>query len=318
MRGSWVSFLSVPSLRPLAAPLPAARDLQIGTNSWLAAEFDAKEFAEIIERDPFPLPAVEDREGYHGERHLDYWLSGYKDYRSLQKIYARHVGRQLVNALVLDWGCASGRVLRHFAYQGANVRAVGVDVKHGHCEWIRRHLDGRVVAFPITILPHLPIPDATFDLVYGFSVLTHIGEFDVTWVSELCRVTKPDGLICVSILGNSAWSKMRPGFLVYDDLASMRDRFDQNIDFSPEFFASTTLERFYISWSSVDPVYNTTGFHSHNYVLEHWGRIARIAEILPEAHDHQDIVVLRRIGCQNPKLEGATQNSRDHASPEAQ
>jgi SAM-dependent methyltransferase len=296
MHNSWVSFLSVPALRPLAPALPTAREQRGNDNkSWLHLEMRPEVLEEILERDPFPLPATEDRENYHGERHLDYWLSGYKDFQQLQAIYARHIGKELSSAAVLDWGCASGRVLRHFAYQADRIRAVGVDVKHAHCDWIRRNLDHRIVAFPVTILPHLPIPDSTFDLVYGFSVLTHVGEFDTTWIAELSRVTKPKGLICVSILGDHAWAKMKPGFLVYDAIASMRNHFDQKFDFGPNFFASTALERFYVSWCSVDPVYNTTGFHSHKFVRDHWGRITEVVDIMTAAHDYQDIVVLKRI-----------------------
>lgn len=46
--------------------------------------------AEYIERDTLPIPAVANREGYHGERHYDYWLSGLKDYLQIKQTLAQH------------------------------------------------------------------------------------------------------------------------------------------------------------------------------------------------------------------------------------
>lgn len=294
---AWMPLLSIPVERTLSASL-GAPDWQLSHDnvSWLHRSLDPEILKSVVERDTFPIPATVDREGYHGDRHLDYWLSGYLDFCQLRQTFETYSGRRLSDATVFDWGCASGRVLRHFAYQTEDVRCFGVDVKHAHCRWIRENLDRKVVAVPVTILPTLPFPDRQFDLVYGFSVLTHIGEFDTTWISELSRITKSDGLICVTILGDSAWKKMRPGFIPYDAMDRIKEHFDEPFDFSPDFFENTPLTRFYIEWSRLHPVYNCTGFHSHDYIRKHWGSIADIVAIIPEAHEYQDLVVLRPKG----------------------
>lgn len=65
-------------------------------------------------RDPFPIPATKDREGYHGERHYDYWLSGLKDYLLITQrlralgVPANPAGGPPRGWRVLDFGCASG------------------------------------------------------------------------------------------------------------------------------------------------------------------------------------------------------------------
>jgi ubiquinone/menaquinone biosynthesis C-methylase UbiE len=293
-RLDWISLLSAPAQRELLPPLPPANGhLDKKDGSWLHLDLERAELERALNNDPFPLPATADREDYYGERHLDYWVSGYNDFRMLHRIYSKHTPNSSPNT-VLDLGCASGRILRHFTYQHLGCRTIGVDVKHAHIDWIRRHLDARAIAFPVTILPNLQFADATFDLVYAFSVFTHIAEFDTTWISELSRITKVGGLVCVTILGDEAWGKMKPGFSVYDDIARVQPHFDQKFKFGPEFFAITPLDRFSITWRSLHPVYHGLSFQSYTYVQRNWGRIMEIVDIMRGAHVTQDLVILRK------------------------
>jgi SAM-dependent methyltransferase len=52
--------------------------------------------------------------------------------------------------------------------------------------------------------PPLDFPDDTFDLVYSYSVLTHLSaERQKPWVAELRRVLKPGGYLLVTVHGMS-------------------------------------------------------------------------------------------------------------------
>ena len=54
-----------------------------------------------IERDVVPIPARDDREGFFGDRHLSYWLSGYDDLHIVRNVVPRGAFQH-----VLDFGGA--------------------------------------------------------------------------------------------------------------------------------------------------------------------------------------------------------------------
>ena len=51
-----------------------------------------KSLDEYIQMDPYPIPAAQDREGYGGDRHLEYWLSGLSDYLLVKHLLSVHKG----------------------------------------------------------------------------------------------------------------------------------------------------------------------------------------------------------------------------------
>jgi len=63
--------------------------------------------------DPYPIPVTEDREGYYGDFHYDWWLSGLYDYLAVKQTLTRFGGSLKPGDAVFELGCASGRVLRH-------------------------------------------------------------------------------------------------------------------------------------------------------------------------------------------------------------
>src|SRR3954469_20854897 len=71
---------------------------------------------EVVRRlmaDRSALPTTEAREGYFGDRHLEYWLSGYRDANCVVDATGLTSNRPI---RILDFGGASGRVIRHFNY----------------------------------------------------------------------------------------------------------------------------------------------------------------------------------------------------------
>lgn len=101
---------------------------------------------------------------------------------------------------LLDWGCGCGRVLRHWATL-PSTRVAGCDITPKMVEWCARNLPFADVA--VTGLePPLPYPDDSFDLVYAFSVYTHLSEpLQHAWMRELHRVLRSGGFVIFSTLG---------------------------------------------------------------------------------------------------------------------
>ena len=103
---------------------------------------------------------------------------------------------------VLDFGCGCGRVMRHWRdLRGPAM--VGTDYNPYLIEWCRAHLP--FASFEVNELePPLRHPDGAFDLVYSYSVFTHLPEeLQRPWIEELFRVTRPAGHVFVTLHGES-------------------------------------------------------------------------------------------------------------------
>jgi SAM-dependent methyltransferase len=109
---------------------------------------------------------------------------------------------------LLDWGCGCGRVLRHWQPL-EDARVHGCDINPKMVAWCNEHLPF-ADATVNELSPPLPYGDASFDLVYAFSVMTHLSEeLQHEWVAECHRVLKPGGYFLFSTLGEYYVSRDR-------------------------------------------------------------------------------------------------------------
>lgn len=100
---------------------------------------------------------------------------------------------------VLDFGCGCGRVIRHCSHSGATI--TGCDYNPALIQWCRESL--RFARFEINqLVPPLPFPDGSFDLIYALSVFTHMPEeLQHQWMRELSRVLKSPGHLLITAHG---------------------------------------------------------------------------------------------------------------------
>ncbi len=103
---------------------------------------------------------------------------------------------------ILDWGCGTGRITRPLRDALPDAAIFGCDSHTGRIDWNRKH--SMDITFT-TIHPFPPTPYANdfFDVIIGFSVLTHIeaGEQEA-WIAELARILKPGGVIWLTTHGD--------------------------------------------------------------------------------------------------------------------
>src|SRR5262249_35950762 len=123
----------------------------------------------------------------------------------------------------LDFGCASGRILRHMFYQAQTPEIWGCDINRRHVEWVSAHLPGEIRVFQNTSLPHLPLPDSSVDVITAFSVFTHIESFDTAWLMELRRILKPNGIAWLTVHADRTWREMTPDWPIYNALVHHKD-----------------------------------------------------------------------------------------------
>ncbi len=241
---------------------------------------------EALARDTFPLPLTEDREGYYGPHHYSYWASGARDARLLFEAVDR-LGVDLRS--YLDFGCATGRVLRHVALDPPrDVTVLGCDINRRHTDWVASHLPAAITVFQNHSIPTLPLPDSSLDAITAYSVFTHIEAFETAWLMELRRVLRPGGIAWVTIQSEKTWAAMRPGWPVYDALTQMAD-------FEPYLGDRGDLPRpRMIFRARTDRSYSSNVFYDREYIHRTWGRILSVAEEHHRHPDLQDVVILRK------------------------
>jgi SAM-dependent methyltransferase len=126
--------------------------------------------------------------------------------RSLAYNFTKATGRSLENARILDFGCGYGRITRLMYYFSNEDQVFGVDPWDRSIETCRA--DGLVKNFSISdYLPStLPVPSTDFDLIFAFSVFTHLSEkATITCLNTLADYIAPNGLIAITIRPLEYW-----------------------------------------------------------------------------------------------------------------
>ncbi len=103
---------------------------------------------------------------------------------------------------VLDWGCGVGRIIRHMPAIFPESTIHGCDTNTSMVGWNVSHYPG----IHFTVSDHHPPTDyldAKFELVYGFSVLTHIdARQQLAWIKELHRIIAKKGILIITTHGD--------------------------------------------------------------------------------------------------------------------
>ena len=106
---------------------------------------------------------------------------------------------------VLEWGCGPGRLIRHLPALLAERTLVlqGADYNLESIAWCRANLPAATFV-ENGLHPPLPLAENSVDVVYNFSVFTHLSEaVQLAWAQELRRVLKPGGLLICTTHGDN-------------------------------------------------------------------------------------------------------------------
>jgi SAM-dependent methyltransferase len=102
---------------------------------------------------------------------------------------------------ILDFGCGCGRVLRHW-HGAADLEINGCDYNQELVLWCKKNLP-----FGHYVLNELAPPTSysanRFELIYAFSVFTHLSEdLQLAWLREMRRILVPGGYLIFSTQGD--------------------------------------------------------------------------------------------------------------------
>lgn len=109
---------------------------------------------------------------------------------------------------VLDFGCGSARVLRHFALEAARADFMGCDIDAASIEWATGHLSPPFRFFRNELTPPLGLEPKRLNLITAMSVFTHITDGWADWLAEMHGLLAPDGLLLASFLGSGMWEAL--------------------------------------------------------------------------------------------------------------
>lgn len=147
----------------------------------------------------FPDPALQSLvNGCSGETALMEAFPFYKRILGYAKILGINVNH---DTKVLDFGCGWGRHMRFFWQIVGAQNLYGVDIDPTFVELCKK-------LFPSGNFinnhrePPLSFDDNTFDIVWSYSVFTHINEeYNLKWMKEIHRVLRPGGMFILTTQG---------------------------------------------------------------------------------------------------------------------
>ena len=212
----------------------------------------------------------------------DFLMAGCEVAHSFLRILDRAGSRLQDHSEILDFGAGCGRVLRWLLPDAPSSAWTACDIDASAIEWVRQNLRSAEALVSHT-WPPLPFDDGRFDLVLGYSVFTHLPvDHQDAWLEELRRVTRPGGLLLLTVHGPSAYRN-----------ASTRSTFHKEHQGAFEQQGFIYWSNDY--WKDHFPAYYQTAYHDPSYILRHWTRWLDVVKVMERAaYPNHDVVVARR------------------------
>ncbi|GAB1582788.1 methyltransferase domain-containing protein [Phyllobacterium phragmitis] len=162
---------------------------------------DEQWFNTLIGRDRAPifgLPDARTQRGTVGKDGEDALNDALMFWQFIRRIAAAEGKTITSSSKILDFGVSWARILRFFLRDTPAQNLYGVDVEDRFLEHARRDVPSVNYSL-ISPEPPLPFESNKFDIIYAFSVFSHLPQRIADgWVTEFARVLKPDGIACLT------------------------------------------------------------------------------------------------------------------------
>jgi len=215
---------------------------------------------------------------------LNFSLGGFTDFKRIEELLKIKFKKNYNDfTSILDWGCGCGRIAKYFT-DIPEINFTGADIDSDNIAWCKEHLQNGNF-FHIPLHPPTSFDDNTFDLIYGISVFTHLREdVQFAWLQELNRITRPGGIVLVSIHGQTVYDYTELDDVSYftilkrveDEgfvITANNDQLDNVID-NKNYYVNVT--------------------HSWSYIRREWGKYFEVVDIVPGMIYTHDVVVLKK------------------------
>lgn len=138
-----------------------------------------------------------------GTRELAWYrLGGMFNHQAITEcLYANGIAAHQLTS-ILDFGCGCGRILRWWGSLRGSCEIWGTDYNPELIRWCKRNLADMARFAVNKATPPLPSDDAKFQLVYSYSVFTHLAsDSQRPWFEELERILVDGGVALITVLG---------------------------------------------------------------------------------------------------------------------
>lgn len=182
------------------------------------------------------------------------------------------------NSNILDFGVGCGRVLPWLAMLYPDANYFGTDIDKEAIEWDKANLSN-IAKFSVNgATPPTEYKNKQFDLVVCISIFTHLPEdMHLSWIAELARITKPNGILAISLHGRKIIDKLKDPDLPRKN----REEFLQR-GFT------------YVLGSGTDglPGFYQNAYQDDHYIMEKWGGLFTTVDVVKGGlNGHQDLVL---------------------------
>jgi ubiquinone/menaquinone biosynthesis C-methylase UbiE len=193
---------------------------------------------------------------------------------------------------VLDFGCGDGMMVRHFRDIAESGEAWGVDINGTLMIWCQQHLSPPFKFATTTSFPYLPFEEGYFDLIYSFSVFTHICDLAEAWLLELRRILRPGGVLYLTVHDNHTIDLLLNKHREHGLSRTLQEA-QKLLTFRDSDFAMFTLNR--VPGGGIDfEARQAQVFYDLDYLCQHWGNYLNIVSTTQEAYGYQTAIVLQK------------------------
>lgn len=218
------------------------------------------------------------------ENIFHYAMFGRAIFRGFEKTLRKNCKKSFSDfPAVIDWGCGSARIARHvIGALKSNSKFLGFDIDTVAIAWANENVGPY---FRVSSArPPLDQATASVDLVYAYSVFTHLAAENLaSWLDEMARILKPGGIGMFTVLSDRAMIALLPG-LPRHTLETWR---------ATGIFDS--LKNAQLDAINVPSDYYRNVWLTRDYIRKIFSAHFEIIDFVGSFHFYQDLVVVRRL-----------------------
>ncbi len=138
-------------------------------------------------------------DGFSPELLESFFAKGHKVFRKFMAAPVSHSPDPREEALVVEYGCGMGRILK--AAAAAGYRTAGIDISPTMLEHCRRLVPEAEALYALDETGRSAMPDGAASAVVSYAVVQHIASLKnyMAAIDEMCRVLKPGGTLAIQV-----------------------------------------------------------------------------------------------------------------------
>jgi 2-polyprenyl-3-methyl-5-hydroxy-6-metoxy-1,4-benzoquinol methylase len=280
---------------PLSEISPVALFGQVDDPAWRWLHLEAREQCPFL-ADYLPsLPPESLQTGFTGASERDGLTTGIDTYEIFKELVRAHRRPLEPGDTVLDFGCGWGRIIRFFLRDIEPANLWGIDVSEKRIKacletnhWCRFEQS--------TPEPPSRFEDEMFDLVYSYSVFSHLSEeLHLSWLAEFERILKPDGILLSTTLPRQFIKQSGEFALTDQDSLAPWQRQAARAFSDPEELLDA-YDRGAYCFGPIDGAGEHFGFACipKSYVSKQWTRHFVVHDLFMDPRLTQEIIVCQR------------------------